>query len=918
MQKDEMWERTFDAVPDLIMILDNRHKIIRANKVMAERLGKSPKDLVGLICYEIVHDTKEPPAFCPHARLLNDGKEHSSDAHEERLGGDFLITVSPLHDSYGSLIGSVHIARDITELKRSEKVLLESEKKFRNLADQSPNMIFINTKGKIVYVNKKCEELMGYTKNEFYSPNFDFRKLIASESQKTISNAFKKHMDGEDVEPYEYALITKDGRTLSVINAPKLITFEGEDAILGVVTDITDRVQMENALRKSEEALRKSEQEYRAIFENTGAASLIIEEDTTISLVNAEFEKLAGYSKEEIEGEKSWAEFILPKDFEKLKKAHEERRINPDTAPKHHEIGFIDRQGEVRHAFVTVDMIPETGKSVASALDISDLKQAEKALKESEQRYRMLAENSADIIYILDENLRRTYVSPSVERVLGYTPEEHLKHERKDYYTPESLKLFQNTIKEKLEQIKSRQDAEEVIKLELNVLHKDGSPRWIETRAKPIYDDKNNFKGIIGVSRDITERIRLKTQLMEAHDKLDRKVQIRTKELVIANEQLLKEIEERKRVEQDLKNKEQSLAEAQRIAHLGNWDWNIVTNELFWSDEIYRIFGLTPQEFGATYDAFLNSVHPDDRELVDRAVDMALSEDKPYSIDHRILLPDGSEHIVHEQAEVMRDDTGQAIRMAGTVQDITERKKTEADARQLREELTHVSRVTTIGTLAGALAHEINQPLTAIMSNAQAALRFLDAEKPNLDELREILSDIADDTIRSSDVIHQLRDFMKKGEIEVIPLNINEIIKEVVNLTHRDTESRNISVRIDTNEDLPEVMGDKVQLQQVILNLVINGFDAMMYQDAGSRELVIQTEQDEDNSIHVAVQDTGMGIEEEKLEQIFEPFVSTKPEGMGLGLSINQYIINAHNGRMWATNNPDHGATVHFTLPIKK
>jgi two-component system sensor kinase FixL len=204
------------------------------------------------------------------------------------------------------------------------------------------------------------------------------------------------------------------------------------------------------------------------------------------------------------------------------------------------------------------------------------------------------------------------------------------------------------------------------------------------------------------------------------------------------------------------------------------------------------------------------------------------------------------------------------------------------------------------------------------MNNAQTAKHYLDAEKLNLDELREILSDIVDDTTRSSDVVHQLRDFMIKGEIEAIPLNINETIQEVVNLTYRDAESRNIAIRLETPENLPEVMGDKVQLQQVILNLVINGFDAMMYQEAGSRELVIRTEQDEDNNIHVAVRDTGMGIEEEKLEQIFEPFVSTKPEGMGLGLSINRYIINAHNGHMWAANNPDHGATVHCTLPIKK
>lgn len=1041
----EEWERTFDAVPDLIMILDTQHKILRANKAMAERLGTSPPKLAGKNCYEVAHGTENPPEFCPHGSLLKDGKEHKLEAYEERLGGDLLISVSPIYDEDRKIIGSVHIARDITELKRSERDLKESEKKFRNLAEQSPNMIFINAKGRIVYVNKRCEEIMGFTKKEFYAPDFDFRKMIAPGSKKTINDAFKKHMAGEDVEPYEYELITKDGKILSVINVPKLITYEGESAILGIVTDITDRVKMEKALRKSEEALRESEKTYRAIFENTGAISVIVEEDMIISLVNAEFEKIVGYSKEEVEWKKSWTEFMLPKDLEKLKRTHGQRRINPDMAPRHYDIGFINRQGKIIDVFVTIDMIPGTGKSVASAIDISDLKQAEKALKESEERYRMLAENSADIIYVLDQNLHRTYVSPSVERVLGYTPEEHINLQREDYYTSESLQLFQRTIKERLEQIKSGQHAEEVIKMELNVKHRDGSLRWIETRAKPIYDNNGIFKGIIGVSRDITERKNLEQQLKEAHDELERKVKLRTKEWVLANEQLLKEIEERKRgekrlteaelryrtvadftydweywidadgnflyvspsteritgykagdfiedptllkkvikkedqkkwieqhtvpkseephelqfrirtkngeerwiehvchpvkdekgsflgyrasnrnitqrkkIEEELKIKERSLAKAQRIAHLGNWDWDIVTNDLYWSDEIYRIFGLAPQEFGATYEAFLDTVHPEDRAMVERSVDEALQYNMPYSIEHRIVLPDGYIRIVHEQAEVMRDDTGQAIRMAGTVQDITERKKAEEDRRQLREELTHVSRVTTIGTLAGALAHEINQPLTAIMSNAQAAQRFLDAEKPNLDELREILSDIVDDTSRSSDVVHGLRDFLKKGKVETASLNINETIQEVFSLIQRDADSRNIAIKLDASENLPEVMGDKVQLQQVILNLVINGFDAMMYQEAGSRKLVIRTELEKDNQIHVAVRDTGIGIEEKKLEQIFEPFVSTKPEGMGLGLSINRYIINAHSGHMWATNNPDHGATFHFTLPVKK
>jgi len=563
-------------------------------------------------------------------------------------------------------------------------------------------------------------------------------------------------------------------------------------------------------------------------------------------------------------------------------------------------------------ARVPMVVIPGTGKSVASAIDISDLKQAETALKEAhdeleqkvlqrtkelvvaneqylkeieerkrveqslieaELRYRTVADFTYDWEYWIGSDGNLLYVSPSCERITGYKAKHFIKN-------PTLLKkiIIKEDQKEWINQ-HSGPKRDTPHELQFRIQTKNGEERWIEHVCQPVTDEKGKFLGYRASNRDITHR---------------------------------------KKIEEELEIKEQSLAEAQRIAHLGNWDWNIVTNELYWSDEIYRIFGLAPQEFGATYEAFLDTVHPDDRPLVERSVDEALIENKPYSIDHRIVLPDGSGRIVHEQAEVIRDETGQAIRMAGTVHDITERKKAEEDRRQLREELTHVSRITTIGTLAGALAHEINQPLTAIMSNAQTAKRYLDTEKPNLKELREILFDIVDDTSRSSDVVHQLRDFMKKGEIDAIPLSINDTIEEVVTLTHRDAENRNIDIKLDTRENLPEVMGEKVQLQQVILNLVINGFDAMMYQEAGSRELVIRTELDNNNHIHVSVRDTGIGIEEEKLEQIFEPFVSTKPEGMGLGLSINRYIINAHNGQMWAANNPDHGATIHFALPAKK
>jgi C4-dicarboxylate-specific signal transduction histidine kinase len=263
------------------------------------------------------------------------------------------------------------------------------------------------------------------------------------------------------------------------------------------------------------------------------------------------------------------------------------------------------------------------------------------------------------------------------------------------------------------------------------------------------------------------------------------------------------------------------------------------------------------------------------------------------------------------------DERVDRIRLFGEIfANALERKKAETDAQQLRRDLAHVSRLNTLSVLTGALAHEINQPLAAIMSNAQTAQRFLDAQKFDSEQLMEILTDITADTSRASDVIQKLRAMMKKEDIEKTAIDLNEVIKEVVSLTTRDAEDKNISIDLILDPGLPFVLSDRVQLQQVILNLLINAIDAMIYQAPDRRRLIIRTDMFDKNNIQVAVQDEGMGIEEGKLEQIFQPFHSSKLGGMGLGLSINQSIIEAYGGRIWAENKPGHGAIFYFTLPI--
>jgi PAS domain S-box-containing protein len=254
----------------------------------------------------------------------------------------------------------------------------------------------------------------------------------------------------------------------------------------------------------------------------------------------------------------------------------------------------------------------------------------------------------------------------------------------------------------------------------------------------------------------------------------------------------------------------------------------------------------------------------------------------------------------------------------GILRDITERKRAEAELQVQRAELAHVARVSTMGELAASLAHELNQPLTAILSNAQAALRFLASKPADHGEVREILEDIVKDNSRAGEVIRRMRALVKKEELGLSSLNLADAIGEVVSLIHSDAVLRNVRVRFDVNPDLPHVRGDKIQLQQVLLNLLLNAFDAMKDCPADQREVLVKTELDGPDMVRTSISDHGVGLTSDKLEKIFQPFHTTKREGLGMGLSISRSIIEAHGGRLWAENNNGRGATFHFTVPLER
>ena len=262
------------------------------------------------------------------------------------------------------------------------------------------------------------------------------------------------------------------------------------------------------------------------------------------------------------------------------------------------------------------------------------------------------------------------------------------------------------------------------------------------------------------------------------------------------------------------------------------------------------------------------------------------------------------------------DKDGSANQILGASTDITLRKNAEAELQRNRQELAHVTRISTMGELAASLAHELNQPLTAILSNAQAAQRFLAATPPDLEEVREILKDIVQDDSRASAIIQRMRALVKKEKVAFAPLDLAEVIHDVARLVHSDALLLNVDVRLELNSSVPLVLGDRIQMQQVVLNLMLNAFDAMKDCPVNERRVVLQAERDGAGVVRVAVHDRGIGINGDNFDKIFQPFYTTKRNGLGMGLSISRSIIEDHGGHLWAENNPDRGVTFYFTVPM--
>ena len=363
-----------------------------------------------------------------------------------------------------------------------------------------------------------------------------------------------------------------------------------------------------------------------------------------------------------------------------------------------------------------------------------------------------------------------------------------------------------------------------------------------------------------------------------------------------------------------LRESDLRLALAADAAKLGFWAWDVGSDEMWISPIGRELRGYAPRE-RLDLARFLSSVHPEDREDVWRAVESAVDGKSGFEMEYRIVRPDGEVRWVSLRGAGERDQEDGKARVRGTSIDVTRQKMAELEAQRRQSEVAHLSRVTVLGELSGSLAHEINQPLTAILSNAQTVQYLLGQKGTRLAEVREILHDIVQEGKHAAEVIQRLRLLLKKGEVHPEALELPELVDDVVRLIRGDLAHHGVAFSADLPDGLPRVRGDRVQIEQVLLNLLTNGCDSMADSDAHDRRLVLRAI-GEDGRVRVSVSDRGPGIAPSELERVFEPFVTTKSRGLGLGLSVCRSIVTAHEGQLWAVNNDDGGATFHFTLPV--
>jgi PAS domain S-box-containing protein len=624
-----------------------------------------------------------------------------------------------------------------------------------------------------------------------------------------------------------------------------------------------EELRKEIAERKeAEERLRLNQLELRRLTDAIPIQIQVLRADGVVLYVNQSVLDYTGLTFKDVQKEDFRSRVFHPDDVGRLREQRRQALTRPISFEN--EQRALGKDGKYRWFLIRYNpLLDERGRIIqwyAAGTDITERKQAEEKL-------RHVIDTIPTLAWCNLPDGTNEFLNKNWHDYTGLSPEESDGWGWQAAFHQEDLPAL-------MEKWKGMLVSGEPGEIEARLRRSDGVYRWFLIRAEPFRNDAGEIVRWYGTSTDIDDR---------------------------------------KRAEEQLQRSEAFLAEGQRLNLTGSFSWKVATGEITWSEQLYRLYEF---KIGVpvTLELIRTRVHPEDLTLLEKMIEQAHSAINDFEWHYRLLMPDNSVKYLHAVAHARRDQNGQ-LEYIATVQDVTKQRSSEEALAKARLEFAQVARVMSMATLTASIAHEVNQPLAGIVTNASTCLRMLSSDPPNIEGARETARRTIRDGNRASDVITRLRTLFSKKDATFEPLNLNEAAREVIALCLSELQRNRVVLRTELGADLPAVSGDRVQLQQVILNLLRNGSEAMHTIDDQPRELLIRTERDAPDSVRVSVKDVGLGLEPHALEKLFEAFYTTKADGMGIGLSISHSIIEGHHGRLWAMPNDGPGATFCFSVP---
>jgi PAS domain S-box-containing protein len=751
--------------------------------------------------------------------------------------------------------------------RRAEAELRES-REFMDLATKAGELgLWVrDVSGDEVWANAPLRSLFGLGENDPLRLSDMFARIHPNDRARVVSQVQRAQEEGLPFEG-EFRAVLPDGRERWALAKGRTVAVPGlggNQRRVGVVFDITER-------KRVEEQLRESEARFRAVADAAPVMIWMSGPDKLCTFFNKGWLDFTGRALEQELGN-GWADGVHRDDFDRCLEIY----AKAFDARQEFTMEYRLRRFDGEYCWVLDNGVPRLDPDgtflgyIGTCIDISERKRAEESVRESEKRIRMLLETTNAIPWEADaKTWQFTYVGPQAFKLLGYSPDRwremefwasHIHPDDREYAVAYCLD-YSNRLKD--------------YDFEYRMISADGRVVWIHDIVSVVAKD-GAPETLRGFMIDVTERKQIEAMLKQERAFLRQVIDI-DPSFIFAKDR-----------EGRFTLVNQAVADA-------------------YGTTVENVIGKTDADFNPNREE-VEFFHRMDLEVIDTLQERFIPEE-------RITDAQGKIRWLQTVKRPIVEKDGSANQVLGASTDITKRKEIDAELRRQREELAHVTRISTMGELAASLAHELNQPLTAILSNAQAAQRFLNTKPADLEEIKDILKDIVEDNSRAGEVIRRIRSLVKKEDIELARLDLPSVIRDVITLVHADASLRNIGVELECQDGLPSLRGDKVQLQQVVLNLLLNAFDAMKECPADERQVLVRIGSDGAGMVEVSVRDGGTGLTSAKLDQIFQPFFTTKRDGLGMGLSISRSIVDAHGGRLWAENNQDRGATFHVVLP---